>query len=143
MARTQLVLFDIDGTILWTDGAGRRAIHDALRELDEDVELPEPLEPIRPEDAPGARMEAQTADVVLPQDRERLELVRDWTSGPDFIEAADAGAAANIDFRAGSAWVVLSGNDVEPGLYETDGEVIAKSPGLRLHGFQFTPLPPD
>src|SRR5688500_4382649 len=29
----KLVLFDIDGTILWTDGAGRRAIHGAL--LDE------------------------------------------------------------------------------------------------------------
>jgi phosphoglycolate phosphatase-like HAD superfamily hydrolase len=28
----KLVLFDIDGTILWTDGAGRRAIHTALRE---------------------------------------------------------------------------------------------------------------
>ena len=26
----KLVLFDIDGTILWTDGAGRRAIRDAL-----------------------------------------------------------------------------------------------------------------
>src|SRR2546426_4166038 len=26
----KLVLFDIDGTLLWTDGAGRRAIHGAL-----------------------------------------------------------------------------------------------------------------
>lgn len=33
LARTKLVLFDIDGTILWTDGAGRRAIHTALREV--------------------------------------------------------------------------------------------------------------
>lgn len=29
----KLVLFDIDGTILWTDGAGRRAIHRALTEI--------------------------------------------------------------------------------------------------------------
>jgi len=29
----KLVLFDIDGTILWTDGAGRRAIHAALTEV--------------------------------------------------------------------------------------------------------------
>lgn len=29
----KLVLFDIDGTLLWTDGAGRRAIQDALREI--------------------------------------------------------------------------------------------------------------
>ena len=31
--RTTLVLFDIDGTILWSDGAGRRAIHTALMEV--------------------------------------------------------------------------------------------------------------
>ncbi|HUF28099.1 MAG TPA: HAD family hydrolase [Gemmatimonadaceae bacterium] len=30
---TTLVLFDIDGTLLWTDGAGRRAIHAALVEI--------------------------------------------------------------------------------------------------------------
>lgn len=29
----KLVLFDIDGTLLWTDGAGRRAIHRALDEV--------------------------------------------------------------------------------------------------------------
>lgn len=33
MAATTLVLFDIDGTLLWTDGAGRRAIHTALIEV--------------------------------------------------------------------------------------------------------------
>lgn len=31
--RQRLVLFDIDGTILRTDGAGRRAIHTALKEV--------------------------------------------------------------------------------------------------------------
>ena len=31
---------------------------------------------------------------------------------------------------------------VEPGLYESDGTVEAESPGLRLHGVQFTPAPP-
>src|SRR6266513_2851811 len=31
--RMKLVLFDIDGTQLWTDGAGRRAIHRALIEV--------------------------------------------------------------------------------------------------------------
>src|SRR2546425_1199528 len=33
----KLVLFDIDGTLLWTDGAGRRAIRQAL--LDEALKL--------------------------------------------------------------------------------------------------------
>src|SRR5216110_4117823 len=29
----KLVLFDIDGTLLWTDGAGRRAIQRALEDV--------------------------------------------------------------------------------------------------------------
>jgi AhpC/TSA family len=119
------------------------AVQDLLHELDPDVELPEPLEPVRPEDAPGVRLEAQTADVVLPADAGRLELVRDWSEGEDFIEARDAGAAATVrSFSAGGVWAVLSGGELEPGLYETDGTVVAESPGVRLHGFQFTPVPP-
>jgi hypothetical protein len=114
----------------------------AIQELLDDSDMPEPLAPIRPEDAPGAVMEAQTADVVLPADRGRLELVRDWSDGTDFIEAADAGAAASIAWSGGAAYAVLSGAETEPGLYETDGSVVAESPGLRLHGFQFTPTPP-
>jgi hypothetical protein len=120
------------------------AIQEMLRELDPAVELPEPMAPLRPEDAPGAKMEPQTADIALPADRERLELVRDWTEGADYIEAADAGAGAQVmSFRAGEVWAVLSGA-VEPGLYEApSGLVEAEDPGLRLHGFQFTPLAPE
>jgi hypothetical protein len=118
------------------------AIQELLTEADEDFSAPDPMAPVRPEDEPGALMEPQTADVVLPAERERLELVRDWTDGVDWIEAADAGAAATASFTAGSAWAVLSGGDREPGLYETDGTVEAADPGLRLHGFQFTPVPP-
>jgi hypothetical protein len=125
---------DYDGT--------ERAIQDALREIEPDAELPEPLAPLRPEDAPGVQLEPQTADVVLPAGRERLELVRDWIDGEDWIEAADAGACATVEFRAGGAWAVLSGGDLEPGLYETGGTVVAEEAGLRLHGFQFEPLPP-
>jgi hypothetical protein len=88
-------------------------------------------------------MEPQTADVILPRERERLELVRNWTDGEDYIEAADAGAGAKVrSFSAGSSWAVLSGS-LEPGLYEAPtGAVEAEDPGLRLHGFQFTPVPP-
>jgi AhpC/TSA family protein len=119
------------------------AIQECLLELGEDeLELPSPVEPLRPEDEPGLMLEPQTADIVLPADRGRLELVRDWSDGEDFIEAADSGAAAGFDFRAGGAFAVLSGDEVEPGLYETDGTVVAEEPGVRLHGVQFTPLPP-
>jgi hypothetical protein len=107
-----------------------------------DVEV-DPLEPLRPEDAPGVLLEPQTADIALPGDRERLELVRDWEEGEDYLEAADAGAAARFTFSAGEAWAVLSGGELEPGLYETDGTVEAASPGVRLHGVQFTPKPPS
>ena len=118
------------------------AIRECLLDLDPDLELPGPLEPLRPEDEPGLLLKPQTADIALPADRGRLELVRDWEDGEDWIEAVDAGAAASFDFRAGGAFAVLSGADREPGLYETDGTVVAESPGLRLHGVQFMPLPP-
>jgi hypothetical protein len=102
----------------------------------------EPMAPLRPEDAPGVLLPPQTADIALPGDRGRLELVRDWRDGEDFIEAADAGAAASFEFEAGAAFAVLSGNEVEPGLYDSDGTVVAEAPGVRLHGVQFTPEPP-
>jgi hypothetical protein len=119
------------------------AIQELLLEIEPQVELPDPLDPIRPEDAPGVLLEPQTADVLLPRDRERLELVRDWTDGEDFLEARDAGAAAEVAFRAGAAFAVLSGADLEPGTYESDGRVVAETPGVRLHGFQFLPRPPS
>ncbi|HKN94961.1 MAG TPA: hypothetical protein VJU60_11560 [Thermoleophilaceae bacterium] len=119
------------------------AIHELLREIDPEVELPEPMPALRPEDEPGVKMEPQTADIALPADRERLELVRDWTDGEDYIEAADAGAGVRVkSFSAGEVFAVLSG-PVEPGLYEAAGGAVeAEDPGLRLHGFQFTPRPP-
>jgi hypothetical protein len=98
---------------------------------------------LRPEDEPGMLLEPQTADIALPADRDRLELVRDWTDGDDWIAAADAGAAASFTYTGGAAYAVLSeGGLEEPGLYETDGTVEAESPGLRLHGVQFTPALP-
>ena len=102
----------------------------------------EPMKPLRPEDEPGVLLEPQTADIALPADRERLTLVRDWTEGEDWIAAADAGAAATFEYSAGAAYAVLSEGGVEPGLYEVDGTIEAESPGLRLHGVQFTPVPP-
>lgn len=116
-----------------------QAIQELLAEIDVELELPEPLEPLRPEDAPGVTLEPQTADIVLPGDRDRLELIRDWNERDDYIEAQDAGAGALFEYRGSSAWAVLSGS-VEPGLYEvTDGRIEAESPGLRLHAVQFTP----
>jgi hypothetical protein len=119
-------------------------IHELIADTDPEgeVELPPLLEPLRPEDAPGAQMEPQTADVTLPADLERLRFDGAWSEGPDYLEAQEAGASARVRFRAGEAYAVLSGT-VEPGLHATDGTVVADARGLRLHGFQFTPLPPS
>ena len=116
-----------------------QAIQELLLEIDDELDLPEPLEPMRPEDAPGVKLAPQTADIVLPRDRDRLELVRDWNERDDYIEAQDAGAGAVFEYTGSSAWAVLSGS-VDPGLYEVkDGRIEAESPGLRLHAVQFTP----
>ena len=87
-------------------------------------------------------LEPQTADIVLPGDRERLELVRDWVDGHDYIEAADAGAGAAVrSFRAGAAFAVLSGSGRARAVRgrRRGQRGVARA---RLHGFQFTPLPP-
>ena len=119
------------------------AVQEVLAEIADDGEsMPALMAPLRAEDSPGALLEPQTPEVVLPADRGRLELVRDWIDGPDYIEAEDAGAAALLDYSGGGAFAVLSGGDLEPGLYETGGRIVAESPGVRLHAVQFTPKAP-
>jgi AhpC/TSA family len=135
-------LFDREGKLaLMHYGEGE--YEDTERAIGEVLGLGvEPMAPLRPEDAPGVMLEPQTADISLPGDRDRLGLVRDWHEGEDYIEAADAGAAASFTYTAGAAYAALSGAGVEPGLYEVEGMVEAESPGLRLHGVQFTPKAP-
>jgi hypothetical protein len=124
-------------------GETEQLIQELIQEIDPEgeLELPPVLEPLRPEDTPDAQMDPQTADLALPADIGRVELTGAWTQGDDFIEAQDAAAGARVEFRAGEAYAVLSGT-TEAGLYPTEGTVVAEAPGLRLHGFQFTPLPP-
>jgi hypothetical protein len=120
-----------------------QVIQELIAETDPEgeLELPDLVEPMRPEDVPEVQMDPQTADVTLPGDADRVELSGDWSVGEDYLEAGAAGASARVKYRAGEAYAVLSGS-VEPGLHRTDGTVVAEAPGLRLHGFQFTPLPP-
>jgi hypothetical protein len=99
------------------------------------------MAPVRPEEAEGVLLEAQTADVRLPDDRGRLELEGDWTDGEDYVEATAPGARARVrSYSAGAAYAVIAGAGVdEPGLHEGDGSVEAPAAGFRLYGFQFTP----
>ena len=135
-------LFDRTGRLAFIH-YGEGEYDDTERAIGELLEVEvDPVAPVRPEDEPGVLLEPQTADIALPRDRERLELVRDWSDGEDWIAAADAGAAASFSYSAGAAYAVLSEGGVEAGLYEVEGTVEAASPGLRLHGVQFTPVPP-
>lgn len=142
-------LFDRRGILRfvhWGEGEYQESelmIQELLAETDPEgeLELPAPMKPLRPEDIPGALMEPQTADVTLPADLERVALEGRWAEGPDYVEAEEAGAQASVRYRAGEAYAVLSGT-VDPGLHPTHGRVVADAPGLRLHAFQFTPLPP-
>jgi SAM-dependent methyltransferase len=118
-----------------------RVIQELLLEVDDELELPGLMEPLRPEDAPDVELEPQTADIALPADRQRVQLSGRWSEGEDWLAAEEEGATATAEFRAGAAYAVLSGT-VEPGLYETNGTVVADRPGLKLHAFQFTALPP-
>ncbi|HEX4735902.1 MAG TPA: hypothetical protein VH247_15945 [Thermoleophilaceae bacterium] len=143
-------LFDRRGVLRyvhWGEGdyeETERVLQELIAETDPEgeVELPDVLEPLRPEDEPDAQMDPQTADIALPADAERLELSGEWSEGPDYLEAQAGGASARATFRAGEAYAVLSGT-AEPGLHPSDGTVVADAPGLRLYGFQFTPLPPE
>ena len=140
-------LFDVDGLLRWVhygEGAYQdceRAIQEVMLEMDRSLTLPEPLGPIRPEDAEGVLLSPQTADIALPRDRDRLELEGEWTEGEDFLEAAAGGARAHVpSFTAGGAYAVVAGAGVdEPGPVEGDGTVEAPVAGFRLYGFQFTP----
>jgi hypothetical protein len=124
------------------------ALQDALREFEHGDDLPEPLAPLRPEDAPGAVMPPQTADIALPAEIERVDTTGDWNEGRDWLQAATAGAMLTASCEAGSAWGVLSGRGAEfPGCHELaieDGAVTitASQPGLRVHALQFTPRRP-
>lgn len=121
------------------------ALQHALREYGVDAALPTLMEPLRPEDAPGAEFPAQTADIVLPPEAERLELAGEWAEGADWLEARETGATATARCSNADAFAVLSGKGVErPGVHPlevTDGaaRMAAAAPGVRLHAFQFTP----
>lgn len=143
-------IFDRRGVLRfvhWGEGEyaeSEQVIQELIGETDpeSEVELPPLVEPVRPEDVPGAQLEPQTADVSLPADLDRVQLTGEWSHGEDYVEARSTGARATVSYRAGEAYAVLSGN-AKPGLHPSDGTVVADAAGLRLHGFQFTPIPPD
>jgi hypothetical protein len=99
-----LYLWDRTGSLRYhhfAEGAYREtelAVQMALREIDADVDLPEPMLPLRPTDAPGALVEAPTPHQYLEPDRSGRQVEADEQLS---VRYAGAGAAAVLDGRGG------------------------------------------
>lgn len=99
-----LFLWDRGGALAWVHfGEGEyRATEEAIQELlraeDVTAPLPEPLAPLRPEDAPGA--------LVRPPSAEQFpggSPATPWVAG-------ESGDALELEYEAGGAWVVADGH---------------------------------
>jgi AhpC/TSA family protein len=121
-----LYLWDRRGTLShhhFAEGGYREtelAIHAALREIEPDVELPDPMAPLRPTDAPGALVEPPTPHQYLEPDRSG----RPIGAGEQLsIRYGGASAAAVLD-GSGGVEVLLNGEWINtfelegPRLYE-------------------------
>ena len=98
-----LFLWSLGGALAWVHfGEGEylateEAIQDELREIDALQELPEPMAPLRPTDAPGARVIAPTPELFPGGSWERP-----WVAGEDGEELA-------LDYQAGGAYATVEG----------------------------------
>lgn len=122
-----LFLWSLGGALSWFHfGEGdyrgtEEAIQGELREIDALQDLPEPLAPLRPTDAPGARVMAPSPEIFPGESWERP-----WTAGVD-------GEEILVNYEAGGAYATLEG----PGevAVEVDGRPLARarSAAPRLH----------
>lgn len=122
-----LFLWSLGGSLAWAHfGEGEyrateEAIQAELRELDALQQLPEPMAPLRPTDAPGARVIPPTPEWFPGGSWERP-----WVAGVDGEDLA-------LDYQAGGAFATVEGEgELE---VEVDGEwrrvAAGPSPGLR------------
>jgi hypothetical protein len=141
-----LFLWSLGGALSWVHfGEGEYlateiAIQEELREIDALQPLPEPVAPLRPTDAPGARVMAPTPEVFPGGSWERP-----WTAGADgdklTIEYAAGGAYATVE-GSGEVAIELDGEPAatvattDPGLYR-----LAEHPGHETHTIALRPTP--
>jgi hypothetical protein len=141
-----LFLWSLGGALSWVHfGEGEyrateEAIQEELRELDALRELPEPMAPIRPTDAPGARVIAPSAEIFpgsweqawAPSEGEEA-LALDYQAGGVFATVEGSGEiAVEIDGEWGQPIAV----GPNPGLY-----AIAEHPSHEAHGLVLRPSP--
>jgi hypothetical protein len=141
-----LFLWSLGGALSWVHfGEGEYleteiAIQEELREIDALQALPEPLAPIRPSDAPGARVIAPTPEIFPGGSWERP-----WTAGEDgeelAVEYAAGGAFAAVE-GAGEIALELDGRagktiaTANPALY-----ALAEHPNNEAHRLTLRPTP--
>jgi hypothetical protein len=157
-----LFLWALGGALAWFHfGEGEylgteMAIQQELREADALRPLPELLAPLRPEDAPGARVMAPSAEVFPGGGWDRP-----WSAGEEADELV-------VEYEAGGAWATVEGSGAlsvsvdegeprtieipRPGIYElaahdrhgTHSVALRPEPGMRVWSVSFDPgLPSD
>jgi hypothetical protein len=150
-----LFLWSLGGALSWVHfGEGEYleteiAIQEELRESDALQALPEPMAPLRPTDAPGARVMAPTPEVFPGGSWERA-----WTAGEDgeelVLEYEAGGAYATVE-GGGEIAVAVDGaaagtlSPTRPGLqtlaehsrHEAHSLTLRPSPGLRIWSLSF------
>jgi phosphoglycolate phosphatase len=119
----RLICFDIDGTLLWTDGAGRRAIHRALLEV---LGNAGPIETfrfdgrtdgeivIRLAEAAGLEATPQRVEAVLARYVENLEAELERPAHATRVYPGVMETLAALEARADCLLGLLTGN-VAPG----------------------------
>jgi hypothetical protein len=150
-----LFLWSLGGALSWVHfGEGEyrateEAIQEELREMDALQALPEPTAPLRPTDAPGARVMAPSAEIFPSGSWEQP-----WTADEDgdelVVEYAAGGAFATVEGR-GEIALELDGRSLEaiatddPALYplaehpshESHSLVLRPTPGVRIWSISF------
>ncbi len=153
-----LFLWSLGGALAWAHfGEGEyrateEAIQDELREIDALRELPAPMAPLRPTDAPGIEVIAPTAEIFPGGSWERP-----WV-------ASEEDPALALDYQAGGVYVTVEGEGTveaeldgiwldpiavgpHPALHpvaehpshEAHSLVLRPSPGLRVWSVSFAP----
>jgi hypothetical protein len=121
------------------------AIQEELRELDALRTLPEPMDPLRPSDSPGAKVMPPTPELFPGGSWEQP-----WTGGELELDYEAGGAYATVE-GAGTLTVTIDGNDARqlqvdgPRLYdlaehrhhEAHHLNLVPSPGLRIWSVSF------
>jgi hypothetical protein len=141
-----LFLWSLGGSLVWAHfGEGEyrateEAIQTELRAMDALRELPEPMQPLRATDGPGARVIPPTPEVFPGGSWEQP-----WVAGSDGEDLAfdyQAGGAfatvegdGEIEVEIDGEWTTLPG-DSDPGL-----RTLAEHPGHEAHSLILRPAP--